>query len=70
MLGPDPESMIWHKASYSDSGEACVELGGDAHARAVRDSKLGAAGPLLRLTPAGADALTAHLRGTTHLPHE
>lgn len=63
MLGTDSESMAWHKASYSGSGEHCVELGYSTAACAVRDSKLGAHSPLLRLTPGGHDALTTHLRG-------
>jgi len=62
--GPDAESMIWRKASYSGSGEHCVELGYAADSRAVRDSKLGAAGPRLWLAPSGAAALADHLRGT------
>lgn len=63
MLGPDSESMVWRKPSYSDSGEACVELGYSTAACAVRDSKLGTHSPFLRLTSGGYDALTAHLRG-------
>jgi len=67
MLGRDPkglESMVWRKASYSDSGEACVELACASDVRAVRDSKQDNAGPLLRLTPAGLNALTTHLRSS------
>jgi hypothetical protein len=47
----DDDSLTWVKSSFSGSGGTCVEVaelpeGG----RAIRDSKLGDASPILRFT--------------------
>jgi hypothetical protein len=39
----------WRKASYSQGENACVEVARVATTTAIRDSKLGAAGPVLLL---------------------
>jgi hypothetical protein len=43
----------WHKASFSQGGEnGCVEVGSVSGFVGVRDTKLGAAGPILAFVPA------------------
>jgi hypothetical protein len=42
----------WHKASYSKENGGCVEIGSVPGAIGVRDTKLGAASPILVFTPA------------------
>lgn len=37
----------WHKASYSQGANDCVEVGSVPDVIGVRDSKLGPAGPIL-----------------------
>lgn len=66
MLARPPESMNWLKSSYSGSGEHCVELGHVPGERGIRDSKLGAASPVIRTSPAAFAALLAHVRGVQY----
>lgn len=55
-------AAIWFKSSYSDGGEACVEVAWlDADRVGVRDSK-NPTGPALTFTPDGWDAFTACVR--------
>lgn len=50
MHTPVPAGMSWRRATFSDTGENCVELAwGEGHAY-VRDSK-NAPGPVLRINP-------------------
>jgi Domain of unknown function (DUF397) len=51
----------WRKASYSSNGEACVEVGHDGPAVAVRDTK-DPDGPALTFTPAGWQTFTRRVR--------
>ena len=48
----DLAELAWRKSSYSgDTGGNCVEVAAlDDGGRALRDSKLGSASPLLRFT--------------------
>ena len=41
----------WRKASYSDNGGNCVEVGQARHGVLVRDTKDHGHGPVLRFTP-------------------
>ena len=56
--------LAWRKASYSNgSGGNCVEVADlPGGGRAVRDSKLGDTGPVLRFTPAEWQAFVAGVR--------
>ncbi|MGW4529157.1 DUF397 domain-containing protein [Amycolatopsis sp. NPDC004378] len=50
----------WHKASYSAKENGCVEVGSVPGLVGVRDTKLGAASPILAFDPTEWDAF---LRG-------
>lgn len=41
----------WHKSSYSEGASNCVESAAGAGTVYLRDSKLGAASPVLAFTP-------------------
>jgi hypothetical protein len=41
------DELKWFKSSYSGGAENCVEVGAAPHRRAVRDTKLGPASPML-----------------------
>lgn len=49
---PDFTSARWIKSSYSEPFGNCVELAVNNGMIGVRDSKLGAASPILAFTPA------------------
>jgi Domain of unknown function (DUF397) len=47
------DDMNWRKSSYSSgNGGECVEVASPAGAVAVRDTRQGGTGPVLRFTPA------------------
>jgi hypothetical protein len=57
-----PEPMTWRKSSYSGGGENCVEVGQAGSTRAIRDTKLGAASPVIAVPDTAFTALLARLR--------
>jgi hypothetical protein len=60
---PGPQSIEWRKSSYSGSGESCVEVGCAVGTRAVRDTKLGEASPVLRFGDRAFTEFLRHLLG-------
>jgi hypothetical protein len=54
--------MKWRKSSYSSDDGNCVEVADRAGGRAVRDSKLGDASPVLRFSAPQWSALLAKIR--------
>jgi hypothetical protein len=59
----------WRKSSYSGNGGGnCVEVGADAHAIAVRDTKQNGAGPVLRFPPAAWRKFDGQLRRSLARP--
>lgn len=58
---PVPQSIEWRKSSYSDTGENCVEVGCAHGTRAIRDTKLGEASPVLHVTDGTFTAFLRHL---------
>ncbi|WP_410595517.1 DUF397 domain-containing protein [Amycolatopsis sp. lyj-23] len=52
----------WHKASYSKENGGCVEVGSVPGVVGVRDTKLGAASPILVVDPTGWDALLRDIK--------
>ncbi|CAM3961573.1 DUF397 domain-containing protein [Kibdelosporangium persicum] len=53
----------WHKATFSQGGEnGCVEVGSVPGIVGVRDTKLGAASPILAFTPEKWEIFAAGLR--------
>lgn len=58
---PVPQSIEWRKSSHSGSGENCVEVGCAPGTRAIRDTKLGEASPVLHLTDRAFAELLDHL---------
>lgn len=45
------DATNWHKASYSKENGGCVEVGSVPGVIGVRDTKLGAASPILAFDP-------------------
>jgi Domain of unknown function (DUF397) len=45
------DATNWHKSSYSQAANGCVEVGSTRNVIGVRDSKLGPNGPVLSFTP-------------------
>jgi hypothetical protein len=39
MTAPEPDGTVWHTSSYSNGGDACVEVAPAPDAVLVRDSK-------------------------------
>jgi hypothetical protein len=60
---PVSQSVRWRKSSYSGSGESCIEVGQAPGVRAVRDSKLGEASPVLRFGDRAFTEFLHHLLG-------
>lgn len=52
----------WHKASYSAKENGCVEVGSVLDTIGVRDTKFGAASPILAFTSAEWEAFTHGVR--------
>jgi hypothetical protein len=52
----------WHKSSYSPENSACVEVGAASGLRGIRDTKLGAAGPVIAVSERSVAALLDGLR--------
>ncbi|MGH3869967.1 MAG: DUF397 domain-containing protein [Pseudonocardiaceae bacterium] len=53
----------WHKASFSQGQEnGCLEVGSVAGLVGVRDTKLGAASPILAFTPTEWDAFLVDIK--------
>jgi hypothetical protein len=60
----------WHKASFSQGQEnGCVEVGSVPGLVGVRDTKLGAASPVLAFGPRGWVAFLADVRNNEPWPH-
>lgn len=59
----------WHKASYSGSGENCVEQGiaSATGAAAVRDTKAKGSGPVLEFAPQAWAAFIGDLKADDRL---
>jgi hypothetical protein len=57
------DGLTWRKASYSDSNGDCVFVAVDAARVGIRDSKQGAAGPVLWVGRGAGTPLTRHLNG-------
>ncbi|SFA78779.1 protein of unknown function [Amycolatopsis marina] len=60
---PVSQSIRWQKSSYSDTGENCVEIGFAPRARAIRDTKLGEASPILHVSDRAFTEFVRHLVG-------
>lgn len=60
-----PEQMTWRKSSYSGGGEHCVEVGHAGRSRAIRDTKLGAASPVIAVPDTAFTALLTRLRAAS-----
>lgn len=58
----DQSSLHWFKSSYSEPTTSCVETAFQTGHTYVRDSKLGAAGPVLVFTADEWAAFTAGVR--------
>jgi len=63
MQGDPQPARNWRKPRRSFANGNCVEAGDGHSAVAVRDSKLGGAGPVLAFTPAAWREFTSRLRG-------
>jgi hypothetical protein len=50
MTAPEPDGIVWHTSSYSNGGDACVEVAPAPDRVLVRDSK-DPDGPVLAVTP-------------------
>ena len=55
---PDHAGARWFTSSYSAAQAQCVEVAFLPDRRLLRDSKLGAASPVLAVSPAGWSAFT------------
>ncbi|MBV9448331.1 MAG: DUF397 domain-containing protein [Streptosporangiaceae bacterium] len=60
-----PDDLHWRKASYSDNGGECVEVGRSADGSVlVRDTKQHGRGPVHRFTVDAWRAFVAEVRAT------
>ncbi|MCA1228686.1 MULTISPECIES: DUF397 domain-containing protein [unclassified Saccharopolyspora] len=55
-------NRVWRKSSRSGALNECVEVALSADSTAVRDSKLGAASPVLAFGPASFDTFVRRLK--------
>ena len=65
MNGDNALDARWRKATYSSAG-SCVEAGHIPGAVLVRDTTLIGHGPVLRVTPADWNRLTASIKALAH----
>ncbi len=58
--------LKWRKSSYSGANNECVELAVGVDGSAVRDSKLGESGPVLRLDAAAFASFLGAVKAGRH----
>jgi len=56
-------NALWRKATYSNGQASCIEAGAMPGLVLIRDTKNNGHGPVLRVTPADWNRLTASIKG-------